>query len=290
MSWDVLQTPCFVIDLARVKRNAMKMRDIAAKAGALLRPHVKTHKCIELLRILQDVGGAGRAIVVSTLREAEFFADAAVVDDIVLAVPFDVHKLDRALVVACRVQHFGLLVDSVETLTLLLVALTSRGLQLSRLSNPLQVWVEIDTGYHRCGVDITAGFSGAVELVQAVIKSSATAPIEFAGLYAHSGHSYNCCPEARDVTASRAAAAAIAGVEGNLAAALVSELLHVHGISVPTVSLGATPSVSSGAVWPTDALGGKTRLELHPGNYALYDRQQVHGVCARLALMQVVNY
>jgi D-serine deaminase-like pyridoxal phosphate-dependent protein len=250
------------------------MRTIAEASGASLRPHVKTHKCRELLHIQQEVGGAGPAIVVSTLREAEFFADAGIVDDIILGVPLDMCKLGRSLDVARRVRSFGLLIDSAEVLESLENALDlpSQCAAVSSLISPLQLWLEIDTGYHRCGIDVTTDLAPAVKLVQAIVHSGCK-HIAFAGLYAHSGHSYNCCPSARDPGAARAAAASIAGFEGDRAAALASEL-KMLGVVVPCVSLGATPSVSSGAMWPRAALGG-TRLELHPGNYTLYDRQQV---------------
>lgn len=82
--WRDLPTPAFVVDVTKATANAARMKTLVDAAGAHLRPHVKTHKCIEMLAILRD-HGAGTAIVVSTLHEAEFFASVA--DDILLAVP-----------------------------------------------------------------------------------------------------------------------------------------------------------------------------------------------------------
>ena len=289
--WRDLPTPAFVVDITKATANAARMQSIVDAAGALLRPHVKTHKCIEMLAILRD-HGAGTAIVVSTLHEAEFFASVA--DDILLAVPYDPHKLSRSLDIARRVKTFGVTVDSPDALRQLLAGLTAVA-----VPPVITVWVEVDTGYHRCGVDITTTSTAeAVALVQEVV--SASPAIAFGGLYAHSGHSYNCCPESGDPAEARAAAGSIAAEEGRLAFALAEELERDHGIRVPVISLGATPSVSCGSGhWPVSAAPQRPasgeqgspplsaplappRLELHPGNFTFYDRQQVSsGSCSR---------
>lgn len=284
--WRDLATPAFVVDLAKVTANAARMRTRAAAAAATLRPHVKTHKSREMLELLRAHGGVGSAIVVSTIAEAEFFAPVA--DDILLAVPFDPRKLDRTLAVARRVRTFGVTLDSPEALRLLVDGVAAAAAAAGTTGAPapptISVWVEVDTGYGRCGVDITASTADAVALVLEVTRAAPA--VSFGGLYAHSGHSYNCCPEAGDPVASRVAAAGIAREEGRLAFGLARELAAAHGVAVPFVSLGATPSVSCGdGQWPP-ALGAPAapspRLELHPGNFTLYDRQQVaSGSCAR---------
>lgn len=284
--WRDLSTPAFVIDVGKATANAARMRARAAAAGATLRPHVKTHKSHEMLELLRAHGGMGSGIVVSTLAEAEFFAPVA--EDILLAVPYDPRKLARTLGVASRVKTFGVTLDSPEALRLLVDGLAEAAATATKSGAPappvISVWVEVDTGYGRCGVDITTSTAAAVELVLAVV--SAGPAITFGGLYAHSGHSYNCCPEAGDPSAARAAAAGIAREEGRLAFDLARELASAHGVSVPVVSLGATPSVSCGdGQWPQSDVAGAAappRLELHPGNFTLYDRQQVaSGSCAR---------
>ena len=51
------------------------MRQKAVASGVKFRPHVKTHKTAEIARMQH--GGALGPITVSTLAEAEFFADAS---------------------------------------------------------------------------------------------------------------------------------------------------------------------------------------------------------------------
>src|SRR5436305_15052193 len=44
---DDLATPCLLLDLDVVERNLRQMAGRAADLGVALRPHIKTHKCIE---------------------------------------------------------------------------------------------------------------------------------------------------------------------------------------------------------------------------------------------------
>ena len=39
-------TPCFLVNIDVVKKNAKKMIDICSSLGLHLRPHMKTHKCL----------------------------------------------------------------------------------------------------------------------------------------------------------------------------------------------------------------------------------------------------
>ena len=69
---DELPTPCALVDLDQLERNAERMADKARRLGVRLRPHVKTHKCIEAARIQTDLHFGG--LTVSTLAEAQAFA------------------------------------------------------------------------------------------------------------------------------------------------------------------------------------------------------------------------
>ena len=86
-----LTTPALLVDAAIVTRNCDRMREKAALSGVQFRPHVKTHKTVEIAR-LQHGGNRG-PITVSTLAEAEAFADAGF-DDITYAVPVAPGKLE----------------------------------------------------------------------------------------------------------------------------------------------------------------------------------------------------
>src|SRR4030095_6045114 len=101
-----------LLDLDRVKRNAERMTDIARRNNVRLRPHIKTHKCIEVARI-QTKGHDG-AITVSTLAEARAFA-AHGFTDITYAVPVERGKFEDTIEILRSVVKLKLLTDAAAT-------------------------------------------------------------------------------------------------------------------------------------------------------------------------------
>src|SRR5688572_21274582 len=89
---DSIQTPAFLVDRPRVRRNCDRMLRKATESGVAFRPHVKTHKVPEIGRMQH--GGAVGWITVSTLAEAEAFARDGF-RDITYAVPIAPEKLER---------------------------------------------------------------------------------------------------------------------------------------------------------------------------------------------------
>src|SRR4051794_445633 len=111
MDLQTIKTPSLVLDAGRVRRNAERMSARVRELGASLRPHVKTHKCVEVARI-QTEGGAG-GITVSTLAEARAFA-AHGFGDITYAVPIEPGKFEEALELAKLCERFALITDDVD--------------------------------------------------------------------------------------------------------------------------------------------------------------------------------
>src|SRR5262245_33472833 len=72
-SIDDLPTPVLLLDLDVLERNLRRMSEKAAGFGVALRPHIKTHKSIEVARLQEGLGIVG--FTVSTLYEARVFAD-----------------------------------------------------------------------------------------------------------------------------------------------------------------------------------------------------------------------
>ena len=140
-----LPSPSFVIDLARLRANVSRMNAVAAAVGAVLRPHVKTHKTVEAA-LLQC--GERRSIVVSTLAEAEAFA-AAGFTDILYGVPPEPSKLPRIAALVARVPAMHVLVDSGEAVAALQAAL---GPARAGGGAELGAFLKVDAGYGRAGV------------------------------------------------------------------------------------------------------------------------------------------
>src|SRR5918999_366987 len=79
-----VDTPAPIVLLDVMQRNIDRMQAFAAEHDVAVRPHVKTHKCVEVGRLQVEAGAAG--ITAGNVGEAEVFA-AAGFDDIFLAYP-----------------------------------------------------------------------------------------------------------------------------------------------------------------------------------------------------------
>lgn len=103
----------------------------------------------------------------------------------------------------------------------------------------------------------------------AIARGPAT---RLAGIYSHSGNSYNAPGAGREVV--RAGVTAVAAAERDALVAF-AVLLRASGVAVEAIGAGATPSCCIADDW-------RGVTELHPGNYVFFDRQQVaSGACTR---------
>src|SRR5215203_2052578 len=112
MNLQMIKTPSLLLDIARVRRNAERMSEVARRNSVRLRPHIKTHKCVEVARIQTE--GHDGAITVSTLAEARAFAEHGF-NDITYAVPIDEVKFDDAIEILKSGVKLNLLTDDIET-------------------------------------------------------------------------------------------------------------------------------------------------------------------------------
>lgn len=248
MSLDRVPTPSLLLDLDVLERNLSRMAERCARLGVALRPHIKTHKCVEVAERQRALGIGGiPGITVSTLYEARVFAGHGF-DDITWAFPVQLSRLDEVRELAARIT-LRLVVDSPEAVQ-----------ALENLDLPLHVWLKVDCGYHRAGVD--PGSPRALELARSLAGSSR---LRFDGILTHSGHAYH--------GRSREEIAAIAEQERSVMAGFAA-LLRSEGVAVQGVSVGSTPAMSV-----VESLEGVT--EARPGNYAFYDfTQAALGSCA----------
>src|SRR5467141_4515931 len=81
-----VETPALLLYRDVMERNLTQMAARARRLGVSLRPHIKTHKSLELARRQLAHGASG--ITVSTLFEAETFARAGFTD-LTWAFPLD---------------------------------------------------------------------------------------------------------------------------------------------------------------------------------------------------------
>ena len=78
-----LATPAAVVDLAVMEANIARVAGYSRGRSLALRPHIKTHKSIEIARRQLASGSSG--LTCATVHEAEVMS--AVCDDILLAYP-----------------------------------------------------------------------------------------------------------------------------------------------------------------------------------------------------------
>jgi D-serine deaminase-like pyridoxal phosphate-dependent protein len=238
-----LPTPAALVDLDQLERNAARMADKARRLGVRLRPHVKTHKCIEIARIQTDLHFGG--VTVSTLAEAQAFASGGFTD-ITYSVPIAPQKIAEAADLNREIDALNILIDHIATLHAVEEFAAANSIVLP-------VFLEVDCGGGRTGVDPD---DEATELfVRRVAESEV---VDFRGLLTHAGQAYR----AHD----RSEAYAVACEERNVVTAFAAQLRDI-GVAIPEISVGSTPTARA-----IDDLTGVT--EIRPGNYAFYDAFQ----------------
>src|SRR5688572_7154955 len=130
-------TPAVLIDVDVLDRNIERMTSSMRGRGLGHRPHVKTHKTLEIARKQLAAGTVG--ITVASLDEAEGFA-ADGVKNIFIAYPLWVEAPHaerlRALAAQCRL---AVGVDSAESAT-------AMGGQLGADAGSIEVLIEVDSG------------------------------------------------------------------------------------------------------------------------------------------------
>jgi D-serine deaminase-like pyridoxal phosphate-dependent protein len=212
-----IETPALLLDIAKVDRNIDRLRRHLAALGVGFRPHVKTAKSIDVARRLFPEGKG--PVTVSTLAEAEYFADAGL-SDITYAVGLAPEKIGRVRKLVESRVTLTVLIDSVEQAQALADAAADGGAMPGAL-------IEIDCDGHRGG--LLPGDPTLVAIAD-VLKGGG---VDLRGVLTHAGESYG----ARSTPELEAAA------EGERAAAVAAaELLRNHGHPAPVVSVGSTPT------------------------------------------------
>ena len=231
-----------------MQRNIARMQERMNALGVKFRPHVKTSKCLDVVRAQVEAGASG--ITVSTLKEAEQFF-AAGIKDILYAVGMAPGKLAQALALKRKGCHLKIITDSVQGAH----AIARFGRENDAV---FQVWIEIDTDGHRSG--IKPDDDVLIEVGRALLDGGAA----LGGVMTHAGASYSLnTPEAlRDMAEQERAGCVKA-----------AERLRAAGMPCEVVSVGSTPTALS-----AEQLEGVT--EVRAGVYVFFDLVMANvGVC-----------
>ena len=231
-----LQTPCLVVDRDVLEGNLVAMADRAGDHGLALRPHAKTHKCLEIARRQVVLGAVG--LTLATVGEAEVFAEAGFTDLFIAYPLWAAGARGRRLCALAERVSLRVGADSAEGVEVLARALAG---------TEVEIVVEIDSGHHRTGV--------APKRAGQVAAAAHRHGLRVAGVFTFPGHSYE--PGRREQAAADEARA-----------------LQEADAALRQAGLGA--GLRSGGSTPTAALAIQGALnEMRPGVYAFNDAQQV---------------
>ncbi|WP_068256765.1 alanine racemase [Janibacter corallicola] len=241
------ETPFALVDRAKVERNVTRLGEHLRSLGVAQRPHVKTSKALEPTRMVH--GGIG-PITVSTLAEAEFFADAGYTD-ILYAVGIAPGKLDRVARLRARGVDLTILLDTVAQAEAVIAFVAEHGEGLPAL-------IEIDSDGRRAGVEPED--PRLLEIARVLADGGA----QLRGVMTHAGGSYFAyTPEALRAVAEQERAAAVRA----------ATRLREGGHPAPVVSVGSTPTAHAAS-----DLTGVT--EVRAGVYVFFDLVMAGvGVC-----------
>jgi 3-hydroxy-D-aspartate aldolase len=168
-----LPTPCLLLDLDRFEANLDKMSRFAASRGVALRPHAKTHKCVNIARRQIEKGAIG--ISVATVAEAEVMAGAGIRGLLLTGEMVGEPKISRLIQLVGTAPDTMVVVDDADNVSDLQQAAAAAKLRLP-------VLIDLDIGQNRTGIDPG---EPALKLAETIASSP---DLELKGICAYAGH------------------------------------------------------------------------------------------------------
>ncbi len=250
MKLSELETPRLILERGKLEQNVRTMREHMGRLGVPLRPHGKTAKCIDVIRLALE--GQPGGITVSTLKEAEYYFGHGI-KDLLYAVGIAPVKLDHIAKLRKEGAEITIILDSMEQAQ---VAATYG----KKHDETFPVLIELDSDGHRSGLT-----PADPELIGIGRFLHDTKGVELKGVLTHAGGSYG----AKAIDEIKKAA-----VQERDVAVACAQLLRAAGLPCPVVSVGSTPT----ATYAED-LAGVT--EVRAGVYMFFDLVMAGlGVCA----------
>ncbi len=237
-----VDTPALILDLDRFEANLLRLMSAVKGHGVAVRPHSKSHKCVEIARRQIAAGAIG--ICCQKTSEAEPFLAGGIVDVLITnEVVGDRKTLQLAQLAARHAgARIGVCVDNVRAVDQL-----ARACDTARAK--LDVYIELDVGHNRAGV---TDVSDVVALGRAIASHS---NLSLRGLHAYFGSAQH----RRSIAERRQAIA-----EAAASAQLAQRALIAAGLPCDVVTGGGTGTFMFEA-------GGGVYTEIQPGSYALMD-------------------
>ncbi|SON57453.1 D-threonine aldolase [Hartmannibacter diazotrophicus] len=237
--WSEIDTPAVLVDLDVVQRNIQRFQTYATTNGLAVRPHIKTHKLPKIAEMQFDAGAVGITCQKVSEAEAMVAGSDRITDVLITYNILGAGKLAHLRALAGKIM-LRVVADSEPVVAGLSGAFADA-------DKPLGVFVECDTGAHRCGVSSP---EAARDLALIIDRLPG---LTFAGLmtYPPVGGA-----EAVQDFMTRAKA-----------------LIEAEGLSVETITSGGSPDMFR-------AHKPSVVTEHRPGTYVYNDRSLVvRGVC-----------
>lgn len=171
------RVPTLLLDESQCRSNIRRMVQKASECQIRLRPHCKTHQSIRIADWMREEGI--NCITVSSVTMARYFANSW--NDITIAFPFNIHELETVNEMISQNQNLklGLVVENQKAFDVL----------VKSLQRPVRIWIKVDAGYHRTGIDV----ENVTEILKLLnfAQTAGQGFLEPAGVLLHSGHTYN---------------------------------------------------------------------------------------------------
>ncbi|MEP6609517.1 MAG: DSD1 family PLP-dependent enzyme [Burkholderiaceae bacterium] len=237
-----VDTPALILDLDRFEANIARLMSAVQGRGVRVRPHAKSHKCVEIARRQVAAGAVG--ICCQKTSEAEPFLAGGITDVLITNEVVGSRKTTQLAQMAASYPDakVGVCVDDPRA-----VAELARA--CDRSDTRLDVYIELDVGHHRAGV---AAVDDLVSLARAV---TAHPQLALRGLQAYFGNAQH----RRSTAERRQAISTATSLARSARAALIDAGLPcevVTGAGTGTFMHEVTSGVYT---------------EIQPGSYALMD-------------------
>ena len=237
-----VDTPALILDLDRFEANLVRLMSAVRGHDVRVRPHAKSHKCVEIARRQVEAGAIG--ICCQKTSEAEPFLAGGIVDVLVTNEVVGERKTMQLAQLAARYPHskVGVCVDELRVVEQLAHA-------CDKARATLDVYIELDVGHNRAGVSDVAD---VIAIGRAIAAQSS---LSLRGLHAYFGNAQH----RRSVAERRQAI-----VQATASARSAQRALIDAGLRCDVITGGGT------GTFMFEATGG-VYTEIQPGSYALMD-------------------
>jgi D-serine deaminase-like pyridoxal phosphate-dependent protein len=239
MNYATIDSPALLVFPALVKKNIAEMIRMVGDVNRL-RPHIKTHKTAEGIRLMMDAGI--QKFKCATIAEAELLAMTGAKDVLLAHQPVGprierLHQLTKHY----PQTQFSTITDDLETAKHI-------GELFNKHLQSIGVYIDINVGMNRTGIDPD---EDALQLYEAITQIKG---LHFLGLHVYDGQHRQANPAARE-TACDEAFQAVYGL---------IDQMESKGYPRPFIIAGGSPSFSIHAK--------KTDRDCSPGTNIFWDR------------------